>query len=72
MENELTPNGNNLLATDNAEAIILSPGKLADFPDGLAALGGNDTVRGTSDPEVIMGNRGDDSLNAGGGNDTLM
>ena len=72
MENELTPNGNNLLATDNAETIILSPGKLADFPDGLAALGGNDTVRGSSDPEVIMGNRGDDSLNAGGGNDTLM
>ena len=72
MENELTPNGNNLLATDNAEAIALSSGELANFPDGLAALGGNDTVTGSSDSEVIMGNRGEDSLIGGGGNDTLM
>lgn len=72
METELVPNGNNLLASDNAEAIALSPGELADFSDGLAALGGSDTVTGSSDSEVIMGNRGEDSLVGGGGNDTLM
>ncbi len=72
MENELTPNGNNLLGSDNADIIALSPGELADFPDGLAALGGNDTVTGSSDSEVIMGNRDEDSLNGGDGNDTLM
>ncbi|MGD1807252.1 CAP domain-containing protein [Dapis sp. BLCC M126] len=72
MENELTPNGNNLLASDNTEAIILSPGELANFPDGLAALGGNDTVTGSSDSEVIMGNRGEDNLNGGDGADTLF
>ena len=72
MENDLTPNGNNLLASDNTEIIIISSGELADFPDGLAALGGNDTVTGSSDSEVILGNRGEDSLNGGGGNDTLM
>ncbi len=72
MENELTPSGNNLLASDNADLIALSPGELADFPDGLAALGGNDTVTGSSDSEVIMGNRGEDSLNGGDGADTLF
>ena len=72
MENELIPDGNNLLATDNADMIILSPGQLADYPEGLVALGGNDTVTGSSDSEVIMGNRDEDSLNSGHGNDTLM
>ncbi|WP_192901196.1 hypothetical protein [Okeania hirsuta] len=66
METELTPNGNNLLATDNTEAIALSPGELANFPDGLAALSGNDTVTGSSDSEFILGNRGEDSLIGGG------
>ena len=72
MENELTPNGNHLLASDNAEAIALSSGELSDYPEGLAALGGNDTVTGSSDSEVIMGNRGEDNLNGGDGSDTLM
>ncbi|MGD1716639.1 CAP domain-containing protein [Dapis sp. BLCC M172] len=72
MENELTPNGNNLLASDNADIIALSFGELADFPDGLAALGGNDLITGSSDSEVIMGNRGEDSLNGGDGADTLF
>ncbi|MCL2933155.1 MAG: hypothetical protein MGG11_13130 [Trichodesmium sp. MAG_R03] len=52
-----------LLASDNTEVITLSPGILVDFPNGLAALGGNDTVTGSSDSEVIMGNRGKDNLN---------
>ncbi|MGD1702432.1 CAP domain-containing protein [Dapis sp. BLCC M229] len=71
-DNGLTPNGNNLLASDNPEAIALSPGELANFPDGLAALGGSDTVTGSLDSEVIMGNRGEDSLNGGDGADTLF
>ncbi|MEB3343107.1 CAP domain-containing protein [Okeania sp.] len=72
MENELTPNGNNLLASDNPDVIFLSVGEMTDFPDGLAALGGNDTVTGSSDSELIMGNRGEDSLNGGDGSDTLI
>lgn len=72
MENDLTPNGNKLLASNNAEVINISPGELADFPDGLAALGGNDTVTGSSDSEVIVGNRGKDNLNGAGSKDTLM
>ncbi len=67
MENELTPSGNNLLASELTEAIALSPGELADFPDGLAALSGNDTITGSLGSEVIMGNRDEDSLIGGGG-----
>lgn len=70
--NELTPNGDNLLGSNNADLITLSPGDLTDFPGGLATLDGNDTITGSSDSELIMANRGPDHISGGAGNDTLM
>jgi Ca2+-binding RTX toxin-like protein len=49
----------------------LSPNELADFPGGLRALDGNDTIVGSSSAEAINGNLGFDSLLGGRGDDTL-
>lgn len=66
-------NGLSLLIGDNtSESITLSPGQLADTPDGLLAFGGNDTVIGSSDSELIFGNEGQDNISGGAGNDTLF
>ena len=66
-------NGLSLLIGDNtSEFITLSPGQLTNFPGGLLALGGNDTVVGSSDSELIFGNEGQDSISGGAGNDTLF
>ncbi|MEA5496002.1 CAP domain-containing protein [Limnoraphis robusta] len=61
-----------LLGSDSSETISLFPGQLSNSPGGLLALGGNDTVFGSSDPELILGNTGDDQLWGSGGNDTLF
>ncbi|MEA5543122.1 CAP domain-containing protein [Limnoraphis robusta Tam1] len=61
-----------LLGSDSSETISLFPGQLSNYPGGLLALEGNDTVFGSSDPELILGNTGDDQLWGGGGNDTLF
>ncbi|MEL0590623.1 MAG: calcium-binding protein [Planktothrix rubescens PR222] len=66
-------NGLSLLIGDNtSESITLSPGQLTNFPGGLLALGGNDTVIGSADGELIFGNEGQDSISGGAGNDTLF
>jgi Ca2+-binding RTX toxin-like protein len=66
-------NGISRLIGDNtAEFITLSPGQLTNIPGGVLALGGNDTVIGSADSELIFGNEGQDSISGGAGNDTLF
>ena len=61
-------NGLSLLIGDNtSEFITLSPGQLTNFPGGLLALGGNDTVIGSADSELIFGNEGQDNISADAG-----
>ncbi|MEB3885987.1 CAP domain-containing protein [Lyngbya sp. CCY1209] len=69
----LTPDGElgALLGEDNAEQINLFSGQLSGFPGGLLALGGNDTVAGSDDDELIIANRGADSVFGAGGADRL-
>jgi Ca2+-binding RTX toxin-like protein len=67
-----TQNGISFLVGDNtAESIILSSGQLSNYPGGLLALDGNDTVIGSENSEFINGNTGLDSLIGNGGIDTL-
>ncbi|EAW38598.1 GDSL-type esterase/lipase family protein [Lyngbya sp. PCC 8106] len=70
----LTPNPvlGALVGDDSAELIALTPGQLASFPLGVIALGGNDTVIGATDSELISGNQGADQLSGGVGSDTLV
>jgi len=58
--------------SDLAENIELTSGALKFTPDGLRALGGNDTVIGSSDSEILYGNAGNDLLHGEVGNDLLM
>jgi len=70
----LTPDNSGIsrLVGDNSpENITLAPGQLASFPEGLWMVGGNDTVRGSSDAERIFGNDGKDSLLGGAGSDSI-
>jgi len=61
-----------LLGDNTAESITLPPGQLANFIGGVWLLGGNDTVIGSADSELILGNEGQDSISGGAGNDTLL
>ena len=61
-----------LVGDESSELISLIPGQLAGFPQGILALGGNDTIQGSVDGEVINGNQGFDQIFGGGGNDTLF
>jgi serralysin len=51
--------------------ITLLPGQLDEFPGGLRALAGDDTVIGSRSDELINGNAGNDVLFGRGGDDTL-
>jgi uncharacterized protein YkwD len=61
-----------LMGDNSAESIVLSPGQLSGFPFGVLTLGGNDTVQGSGDSELILTNTDLDSVFAGGGNDTVF
>jgi len=61
-----------LFGDNTAELIELSPRLLTDIPGGVFVLGGNDTVRGSTISELILGNDGQDSISSGEGNDTLF
>ncbi|MGL5065302.1 MAG: calcium-binding protein [Microcoleus sp.] len=70
----LTPDNSGIarLVGDNSpENITLAAGQLANFPGGVWVLGGNDTVRGSSDAERIFGNDDRDSLLGGAGDDSI-
>jgi RTX toxins and related Ca2+-binding proteins len=66
------------LLTPNPDTVEIAPGVLGSnpiaiskYPNGLAALGGDDYVKGSIDSEAIRGNQGQDTLEGQGGNDTL-
>lgn len=61
-----------LIGDNTPEFIRIFPGELGVFPLGAFLLGGDDTVEGSSDPELIYGNRENDQLFGRGGNDTLL
>ena len=61
-----------LVGNNFAEDITFFPGELGVFPQGVFLLGGNDTVQGSSDGELIRGNQDNDLLLGGGGDDTLL
>lgn len=50
---------------------FINPGELANFPLGVRALDGNDSVQGSFSSEIINGNSGDDTILGGDGNDFL-
>lgn len=70
----LTPNSEFGFITgdESSEFITLTNGQLSGFPNGLLALGGNDTVQGSSDAELVIGNQGNDNLLGGAGDDTFF
>jgi Ca2+-binding RTX toxin-like protein len=57
--------------TDNADNRTITAGNINEFPSGVRALGGNDTVTGSADVDVIFGNAGNDALFGNGANDVL-
>jgi subtilisin family serine protease len=59
------------LLTYDDDDFVMTPGLLADAPQGLLALEGNDVVEGSSESDIMNGNQGDDFLVGNGGNDTI-
>lgn len=66
------------MLTEKADAVEIAPETLVSpidaifkFPKGLAALGGNDYVKGSVSPEQMGGNQGNDTLLGEAGNDSL-
>lgn len=60
------------IGDNTSELITLSPGQLNGFPLGVLALGGNDTIQGSSDSELMIANQNDDFVLGGGGSDTIF
>ncbi|HEY9863507.1 MAG TPA: CAP domain-containing protein [Candidatus Obscuribacterales bacterium] len=60
-----------LIGNESSELISLFPGQLFNHPAGVLGLGGNDTLFGTDDDELILGNTGFDQLWGGEGVDNL-
>ncbi len=61
-----------LVGNDTSEMISLFSGQLSNYPAGVLALDGNDTVFGSSDNDLILGNTGFDQLSGLDGADTLF
>ncbi len=55
----------------DSEFFRVSPGLLADAPQGLRALAGDDWVEGSSDGDMMNGNQGQDLIGGNGGNDII-
>ena len=74
----LTRNSVNLLAgpkfldlTNDSDNRVIPVNSLSEYPSGVRALGGNDTVTGSSDVDVLFGNAGNDLLLGNDANDVL-
>ncbi|OIP67869.1 MAG: hypothetical protein AUK43_18225 [Oscillatoriales cyanobacterium CG2_30_40_61] len=65
-----TPDGYYAL-TPGSDNFTILPDLLINLPQGLAALGGNDTVFGSTIADIISGNQGDDSLLGNDENDWI-
>jgi nickel transport protein len=64
-------NGGFLDLTLGNDLFQIPPNSGTQFPGGVRALDGNDTVSGSSDDDVINGNGGSDLLRGGAGSDLL-
>jgi Ca2+-binding RTX toxin-like protein len=60
------------MGDNSSELITLFPGQLTGFPLGVLTLGGEDTVEGSVDSELIIVNQDDDLVLGGNGNDTIF
>ncbi|MGK7921564.1 MAG: calcium-binding protein [Trichodesmium sp.] len=60
-----------LLGTDGDDNDILTVQQANDFPGGVLALNGNDTINGSSVNDSISGGKGEDDLFGNDGNDSL-
>lgn len=63
---------NTLNLTPNPDNFTVPPGLMLQFPGGVLALDGNDTIRGSFESEIINGNAGKDILFGSDGNDNLQ
>jgi Ca2+-binding RTX toxin-like protein len=72
MTSSFDPSGSVFQLTTGPDIFTVSPGQLASFPGGLAALNGNDSVTGSASNDVLNGNQDLDTLSGSGGNDTLF
>ncbi len=63
--------GLSYLLDNNPNNFTVPVNLLTPYPEGLQALNGNDTVIGSSNPELINGNKGNDNISGGDGSDTL-
>src|SRR5512136_2207230 len=63
--------GLSFILDNTADTFGLRPGFLSSFSGGIQALDGDDTVTGSTDSELIYGNRGDDNVAGGNGADIL-
>ena len=72
MTSNFDPSGNVFQLTPGPDVFTVLTGQLANFPGGLAALAGNDSVTGSASNDLINGNQDRDTLSGGGGNDTLF
>ncbi|MGB3512653.1 MAG: S8 family serine peptidase [Microcoleaceae cyanobacterium] len=66
-----SPDGLSYLLDDTTNNFTLSLNLLAPYPEGLQALDGNDIIIGSSEPELINGNKGNDNISGGEGGDSL-
>ncbi len=71
MTSNFNPSGDVFQLTTGPDVFTVFPGQLANFPGGLAALAGDDLVRGSTSNELINGNEGNDTIYGGAGDDTL-
>ncbi len=63
---------NTLNLTNNADNFTIAAGLMAQFPEGVLGLGGNDTIVGSIENDIANGNDGKDILFGREGNDNLQ
>ncbi|MDJ0556948.1 MAG: calcium-binding protein [Microcoleaceae cyanobacterium MO_207.B10] len=61
-----------LIGTNGDDNDILTVQQANDFPGGILALSGDDTINGSSVNDLIFGGRGEDDLFGNDGNDSLF
>ena len=61
-----------LLATEASENISLFQGQLAQYPEGIWTLGGDDVILGSFDNERILLNQGRDTVYGAAGDDEVF
>lgn len=65
---------NALLGSPGDDIIFATPGQSLPFPDGILLLAGNDSLQAghITDPLLVNGNQGNDTISGGSNNDTMF